>query len=360
VRAAVFLEADQPVSVEEVEPMAPGPRDVVVRVLASGVCHSDLSVVNGTLPGGSQILGHEGTGVVEAAGPEVRHVREGDRVVGTFVPTCGACWFCTHDQAHLCDELFPVLFRPRARRADGTELSAFAGLGTFAEQMTVSDTSIVRVETDLPDEQLALIGCGVTTGVGAVLETARVEPGASVVVIGCGGVGQSVVQGARIAGAAVTVAVDPVPGKRAAALALGATHAVDPGTEDVVAAVRELTSDRGADYAFEAIGSEATLRDAFASTRKGGTTVAVGVHRVGGDVSLPSYNLVLEGKRLLGCVYGSAQVRREFPRLIAFAEDGRLDLASMVSRTIPLDDVNDAFRAMQAGEVIRSVIQPTI
>jgi S-(hydroxymethyl)glutathione dehydrogenase/alcohol dehydrogenase len=320
------------------------------------VCHSDLSVVDGTLPGGPQILGHEGTGIVEAVGPEVRQVREGDRVVGTFIPACGVCWYCVHDQSHLCDETFPVMFIPRAHRHDGTELTTFTGLGTFAEHMTVAEMSVVRVETDLPDEQLALIGCAVTTGVGAVLNTAAVEPGSSVVVVGCGGVGQSVLQGARIAGAELVIAVDPVAAKREAALTLGASHTIDPSADDAASAIRDLTGGRAADYAFEAIGLDATLRQAFACTRKGGTTVAVGVHKVGSDVSVPSYNLVLEGKRLLGTVYGNAQVRREFPRLIAFAETGRLDLASMVSRTIPLDDVNDAFRAMRASEVIRTVI----
>jgi S-(hydroxymethyl)glutathione dehydrogenase/alcohol dehydrogenase len=355
-RAAVFLAKDELLSVEDVTPTDPGPRDVVVRVAASGVCHSDLSVVDGTLPGGPQILGHEGTGIVEAVGPEVRQVAVGDRVVGTFIPVCGVCWYCLHDQSHLCDQAFPVMFTPRAHRRDGTELTTFTGLGTLADTMTVSEISVVRVETDLPDEQLALLGCAVTTGVGAALNTAAVAPGSSVVVVGCGGVGQAVIQGARIAGAEVIVAVDPVAGKREAARALGATHTVDPAADDAAGAVRGLTDGRGADYSFEVIGRNETLRQAFACTRKGGTTVAVGVPTVGSDASVPSYNLVLEGKRLLGTVYGNAQVRREIPRLISFAESGRLDLATMVSRTIPLDEVNDAFRAMREGEVIRTVV----
>jgi S-(hydroxymethyl)glutathione dehydrogenase/alcohol dehydrogenase len=355
-RAAVFLERGRPLVVEDVVPVPPGPRDVVVRVTASGVCHSDLSVVKGTLPGGPQILGHEGTGIVEEVGAEVRHVAVGDRVVGTFIPACGVCWYCLRDQSHLCEEAFPVMFTHRATRHGGQELTPFCGLGTFAERMTVSEISVVKVETDLPDAQLALLGCAVTTGVSAVLNTARVEAGSSVVVVGCGGVGQSVIQGARIAGAARIVAVDPVESKRAAALVLGATDAIDPSVHDPATVVRALTGGRGADYTFEAIGRDTTLRQAFASSRRGGTVVAVGVHELGTDIAVSSYHLVLEERRLLGTVYGNAQVRREIPRLLELAADGRLDLASMVTRTIALDDVNDALRALEAGEVIRSVI----
>ncbi len=242
-RAAVFLEQDQPLSVEDVDPIDAGPEDVIVRITASGVCHSDLSVINGTLPAGPEILGHEGTGVVEAVGGDVTRVKVGDRVIGSFIPACGVCWYCLHDQSNLCAETYPVMFVPRARRADGTELQGFTGLGTFAEMMTVSQHSLVKVESDLPDEQLALIGCGVTTGVGAALNTARVEPGSIVAVIGCGGVGQAVIQGARIAGASRIIAIDPVAMKRDSALKLGATDVVDPTDADPVAAVREMSGD---------------------------------------------------------------------------------------------------------------------
>ncbi len=238
-RAAVFTEQNQPLSVEDVATLDAGPGDVIVRITASGVCHSDLSVINGTLPGGPQVLGHEGAGVVEAVGSDVTRMKVGDRVIGSFIPACGVCWYCLHDQSNLCAETYPVMFVPRVRRADGTELTTFTGLGTFAETMTVSQFSIVKVETDLPDSQLALIGCGVTTGVGAALNTAKVQPGSIVAVIGCGGVGQAVIQGARIAGAARIIAIDPVALKRDAALAFGATDVVDPGAVDPIAAVRE-------------------------------------------------------------------------------------------------------------------------
>jgi S-(hydroxymethyl)glutathione dehydrogenase/alcohol dehydrogenase len=233
---------------------------------------------------------------------------------------------------------------------------AFTGLGTFAEAIVVDHTSVVAIRSDLPDEQLALLGCGVTTGIGAALNTAAVEPGSSVVVIGCGGVGQSVVQGARIAGAGTIIAVDPVALKRETATTLGATHTVDPADGNAVEAVRAITGGRGVDYAFEVIGLPETIREAYDMARRGGTAVVVGMSRVDAEVSFPAFALFHQAKTIVGSHYGSARVRRDFQRLIDLAETGRLDLGAMVSRLITLDEVEDAFRAMEAGEVIRSVI----
>jgi len=356
-RAAIFTELNGPLSVEDVTPIDPGPGDVVVRITASGVCHSDLHVISGSLPMPPPcILGHEGTGVVEAIGPEVKGLQVGDHVIGTFIPACGVCWHCLHDESHLCENTYAVMGSPRATRGDGTPLMTMTGLGTFAEYMTCAEMSLVKIETDVPDEQLALIGCGVTTGVGAALNTARVQPGDTVAVIGCGGVGQSVIQGAKIAGASVIIAVDPVALKRESALGLGATHTVDPGEGDAVEQVKALTGGRGVDYAFEVIGMPSTVAQAFDMARAGGAAVAVGVSHFTESITIPSFPLVLSEKRLLGCVYGSAQVRRDFPRLVGFVENGRLDLGNMISKTLPLDDINEAFRAMKDGEVIRSVL----
>ncbi len=356
-RAAIFTEMDGPLSVEDVTPTDPGPRDVVVRIMASGICHSDLSVINGTLPmPPPAILGHEGAGVVESVGAEVKGLREGDRVIGSFIPACGTCWYCSNHQSNLCENTYTVMMNPRATRSDGTPLPSMTGLGTFAESMICDEMSLVKVDTDLPDDQLALIGCGVTTGVGSALNTAQVVPGSTVVVIGCGGVGQATIQGARIAGAARIIAVDPVQLKRDMALKLGATHTVDPADGDVVAQVMELTSGRGADYAFEVIGNPDLITQAFNCTRQGGMTIAVGVPRSDAMVTIPSFPLILGEKKLVGTVYGSAQVKRDFPRLVSLVEHGQLDLGGMVSRTITLDEVNDGLRAMQDGEVIRSVI----
>ncbi len=356
-RAAIFTEMDGPLSVEDVTPTDPGPGDVVVRITASGLCHSDLSVINGTLPmPPPAILGHEGTGVVEWAGPEVTRVKEGDRIIGSFIPACGVCWYCNNDQSNLCENTYTVMMNPRATRTDGTQLPSMTGLGTFADQMTCSEISVIKVETDLPDDQLALIGCGVTTGVGAAMYTAQVEPGSSVVVIGCGGVGQGVIQGARISGAARIIAVDPVALKRDTALKLGATDVIDPTAGDLAAQVLELTAGRGGDYVFEVIGNPELITQAFMVTRPGGAMVAVGVPRSDAMISIPSFPLILQEKRILGCVYGSAQVRRHFGQLIELIETGRLDVGGMVSRRLDLDEINDGLRAMQEGEVIRSVV----
>jgi S-(hydroxymethyl)glutathione dehydrogenase/alcohol dehydrogenase len=233
---------------------------------------------------------------------------------------------------------------------------ALGGCATFAECTVISERSVVKVDTDIPIEQLALIGCGVTTGVGAALNTAGVEPGSSVAIIGLGGVGQSVLQGCRIAGAGRIIAVDPVELKRKTAEQLGATDLVDTNAGDPVEQVKALTSGRGVDYAFEVIGLPETVVQAYSMARRGGTAIVVGMPRMDSQVTLPGFQLFYDEKKLLGCVYGSAQVKRDFQRLIGLIETGRLDVGSMVSARIGLDDVNDAFRAMEAGEVIRSVI----
>jgi S-(hydroxymethyl)glutathione dehydrogenase/alcohol dehydrogenase len=230
------------------------------------------------------------------------------------------------------------------------------GLGTFSSVMTVDEASVVRVETDLPDAQLALIGCGVTTGVGAALNTARVRPGSTVAVLGCGGVGQAVIQGARIAGAGRIIAIDPQPLKRKMATQLGATDVVDPSAGDPVEQVKALTGGRGVDYAFEVIGLPETIVTTYNLARRGGEVIVVGMARYDAQFTLPAFDVFYSQKTLKGSKYGSAQVRRDFPRFVDLIETGRLDISSMVSKTIKLDGVNDAFRAMEAGEVIRSVI----
>ena len=321
------------------------------------MCHSDLSMWHGwvriPLP---IVLGHEGAGTVESVGPEVTRVKPGDRVIASFVPACGDCFWCLHDQSNLCQMSGQIAGLPKWHRHDGSTLPTMTGLGTFAEAMTVHEASLVRVETDLPAEQLALIGCGVTTGVGAALNTARVLPGSSVAVIGCGGVGQSVLQGARIAGAGRLIAVDPVAMKRKTSEALGATDLVDPADGDPVAQVKELTGGRGADYAFEVIGLPETVQQAYRMARRGGTVVVVGMPRQDSEVTFRGFPLFSDEKKILGCMYGSAQVRRDFPRFVELVETGRLDIGTMVTRRISLDGIDEAFRAMAAGEVIRSVI----
>ena len=356
-RAAMFTETGGALTIEDVEPTPPGPRDVVVKLDASGVCHSDLSLKNGyvgIMPG--TILGHEGAGTVLEVGKEVTKVKAGDTIVAAFIPACGECWFCLHDESHLCDNELAVMMAMRGNRPDGSQYMAMTGLGTFAEQMTCNEQSIVKVDTSVPADQLALIGCGVTTGVGAALNPAEVKPGSTVAIIGCGGVGLSVLQGARIAGASRIIAVDPVEMKRKTAESMGATDFVDPSAGDPVAQVQELTGGRGVDYAFEVIGLPETTLQAYNMIRKGGMAVMVGMTRAEATVTIPTFDLFFNEKTLKGCKYGSGQVRRDFQRFADLIETGRLDTSAMVSRTIALDEVNDAFTAMEKGEVVRSVI----
>ena len=356
-KAAIYVGDAKSLSLEQVKPNDPGPRDVIVQVGASGVCHSDLSIMRGYVPvPPGMVLGHEGAGRVVDVGPEVSRVKKGDRVIASFVPACGACWHCLRDQTELCERESDVSMAMRGSRPDGSPYFCMTGLGTFAETMTVDESSVVKVETDLPDAQLALIGCGVTTGVGAALNTAKVRPGSSVAVLGCGGVGQAVIQGARIAGAARIIAIDPQELKRKTATKLGATDVIDPSKGDPVEQVKALTGGRGADYAFEVIGLPETILTTYNLARRGGEVIIVGMARFEAQFTLPAFGIFFEEKTVRGCKYGSAQVRRDFPRFVELIETRRLDISAMVSKTIKLEAVNDAFRAMEAGEVIRSVI----
>ena len=356
-KAAVAYEAGQPAVVEDLSVPEVGPRDVLVRVAASGICHTDLNVINGLsalpLP---IVLGHEGCGVVEEVGAEVRRVRAGDRVLASVTPACGACWQCLNGMSNHCDLNPAVKAALRFELSDGRRAAAVCGCGTFAEAMVVHEASVVAVETDLADEQLALLGCGVTTGLGAALNTAAVSPGSSVAVIGCGGVGQSVIQGARIAGAAVIVAIDPMPVRREASVRAGATHTVDPAEGDPVEQVRALTDGRGADYSFEVVGRPELMVQAFDMARVQGTVTLVGMPPVGATLTLPAIQAVFSGKRLAGSVVGGSQILRDFPRFIRLAEAGRLDLGSMVSKRIKLDEINYGIDLVTRAEGVRTVI----
>lgn len=356
-RVAVAYDVGRPLVVEDLPVPAIGPRDVLVRIAASGICHTDLTVIEGKSALPLPIVpGHEGCGVVEEVGAEVRRVRVGDRVLASVTPACGSCWWCVNGMSNHCELNPTVKSALRFELADGRRAGAVCGCGTFAEAMVVDEASVVPVQTDLADEQLALLGCGVTTGVGAALNTARVAPGSSVAVIGAGGVGQSVIQGARIAGAAVVIVIDPVAGRREAALRVGATHAVDPGAGDPVQQVRELTEGRGADYTFEAVGRTELMVQAFDLARNEGTVTLVGMAPVDAQLTLPAIRAVFSGKRLAGSVCGGAQILRDFPRFIRLAESGKLDLGAMISQRIKLDEVNDGIDLLTRAEGVRTVI----
>lgn len=356
-RAAVLTAFNEPLTVHEILERPLGPTDVRVRVDASGICGSDISNYKGLRqPPLPVIQGHECAGTVLEVGGDVHHLRSGDRVIASPQGVCGSCWYCVRDKTNLCAHGGDGRNQIRAELEDGTEVGRFYGLGTFSEVLTTDQFRLVKVETDLPAEQLALIGCGVTTGVGAVLNTARVEAGSTVAIIGCGGVGQSAIQGARIAGASRIFAIDPVEMKRAYSAELGATDLIDPTTTDVVEAIREATGGRGVDYTIEALGRTAQLREGFHMTRPGGTLVMVGMPGNDDVISFGGMELWNGERTIKSSMFGSSQIRRDFQRYIDLAESGQLDIGRMISRTIDLTEVNDAYRAMQAGEVVRLVI----
>jgi len=356
-KVVVAYEVGQPLVMEDLPVPDIGPQDVLVRVTASGICHTDLNVINGLSPLPLPIVpGHEGCGVVEEIGSEVRRVRVGDRVLASVTPACGNCWWCLNGMSNHC-ELNPVVKAAlRFELRTGQRIAAVCGCGTFAEAMVVHEASVVRVQTDLADEQLALLGCGVTTGLGAALNTAAVIPGSSVAVIGCGGVGQSVIQGARIAGASVLIAIDPAPGRREASVRVGATHTVDPAAANPIEQVRALTEGRGADFNFEVVGRPELMVQAFDMARAEGTVTLVGMPAVGDTLTLPAIQAVFSGKRLAGSVVGGSQILRDFPRFIRLAEAGQLDLGSMISQRIKLDEINDGIALLTRAEGVRTVI----
>lgn len=358
-KVAVAYEAHKPLSLEDLPQPEVGPRDVLVRLAASGICHTDLNVIAGRSALPLPIVpGHEGCGTVEEVGRDVRRVRVGDRVLASVSPACGACWWCSNAMSNHCDKGPDVRTKSRYQLPNGKRAAAVCGCGTFAEAMVVDEASVVSVQSSLPDEQLALLGCGVTTGVGAVLNTAQVTPGSSVVVIGCGGVGQSVIQAARIAGAITIIAVDPVESRRAASLKLGATHAVDASAADAVEQTRALTRGRGADYSFEVVGRPELMLQAYNAARMEGTVTLVGMPALGTSLTLPAMSAVFSGKRLIGSAVGGAQILRDFPRFIALAESGKLDLGSLVSTRIPLDDINRGLALVESADGVRAVVTP--
>jgi S-(hydroxymethyl)glutathione dehydrogenase/alcohol dehydrogenase len=347
-----------PLRIEDLRIDVPGPREVLVRTAATGVCHSDLHVLEGALPNPVPIvLGHEPAGVVEAIGSEVRQVAVGDHVIACLSVFCGTCEYCIAGRPNLCEgaSTFRGPDEP-PRLANGAErVAQFANLGAFAERMLVHEHALVAIRRDVPLDRAALIGCGVTTGLGAVFNRARVRAGETTVVIGCGGIGLSVVQGCRIAGAARIVAVDTAAWKLELAARLGATDVVDAAQGNPVPRVVEITAG-GADYAFEAIGTPATVRQAVRMARKGGTIVMLGVVPVGTNVELPGADIVLREKTILGCMMGSNRFRIDMPRYLELYRGGQLRLDEMISARLPLEGVNDAFAAMRQGTVARSVI----
>jgi S-(hydroxymethyl)glutathione dehydrogenase/alcohol dehydrogenase len=355
-KAAVFHGPHQPLTIETVDIDKPMGREVLVRTVASGVCHSDLHFVDGFYPfPAPAILGHEAAGIVEAVGPQVVEFRPGDHVICCLSLFCGQCEYCLTGKTHLCQT------RPTRTKGEPPKLSwkgqpvnQFANLSAYAEQMLVHENALVKIDDKMPLAQAALIGCGVTTGVGAVLNTARIEAGTTTAIFGAGGVGLATIQGARIAGARMIIAVDTVAAKLERAKELGATHLVDASKDDPVKAIRTLTGG-GVDYSFEAIGLKIAAEQCFDCIKPGGTATVIGMIPVGQKIELDG-PMFLREKKIQGCSMGSNRFKVDMPRYIELYRQGRLKLDEMVTRRGKLEEVNEAFRAMKAGEVARTVL----
>lgn len=358
----MYREGADSVAVEETEVRGPARGEVTVRVAACGVCHSDLSATNGTIAVPPPlVLGHEGAGTVEEVGEGVEGLAPGDRVVSTFVNRCGRCGWCARGRPALCDQAartartLPDGSTP-VRGAGGEPLGVFSGCGVMAEYATLHAGSVVKIDDAMPLEQAALLACGVMTGVGAVFNTARVEPGSSVIVFGAGGVGLNVIQACRIAGAAVIVAVDPAPAKLELACRFGATHTLSPAAEpNVVRALRRLTGG-GADYAFECVGLGEVVAQAYGALGRGGTAVVVGVAPPEDRTSIGTATLTFGEKTLTGSYFGSARPEQDFPRLVALYRAGRLELDALITTRYAIDEAPRAFADLAAGRNARGMI----
>jgi len=356
-KAAVLRETRKPLTIEEVQVGSPGAHEVRVRTVAAGVCRTDLHFQSGAdlhpLPA---VLGHESAGVVEEVGTEVRYVKPGDHVITCLSVFCGHCEFCLGGRPALCrkEGLRREPGQPPRLTQNGEVMHQFKELSSFAEEMLVHEHALVSIRKDMPLDRAALLGCGVTTGLGAVFRTARIEVGTTTAVIGCGGVGLGAIQGAAIAGASRVIAVDALPEKLELARKLGATDLVNAADGDPVAQVRDLT-DGGVDYSFEAVGRKPTAEQSFQMLKRGGTATVIGLMARGTTIELNGPDLV-EEKKIQGSDMGSNRFRIDLPKYVDFYLSGKLNLDDMVSRRIMLEEVNDAFEWLERGDVARSVI----
>ena len=362
-KAAVLFEVGQKLEIREVEVQKPQAGEVLIRMAAGGVCHSDLHVMTGHLSASlPAILGHEGSGIVEDVGPGVTSVRPSDHVIPLWRLSCGECEYCTGGRPALCPAGTQIRMTGRLLdgtsrfKLDGKEIKHFAGVSSFSQYSVVPEKAVVKIPNDLPLERAALLGCAVITGVGAAINAARVKSGSSVVVFGSGGVGLNVIQGAAIAGAEKIIAVDLLENKLEYARRFGATHTVNASAGNPVEQVRALTDGRGVDYAFEVIGLPTTMRQAYDSLAKRGMAVVVGVTPMTTEVSVPVMSLVFEERVLTGSVYGSSRPRLDILKLIDLYRAGKLKLDELLTRTYPFEQINAAYEALERGEVARSVV----
>ena len=356
-KAAVLREANRPLEIEEVQVSKPGPREVLVRTLAAGVCHSDLHFMDGSYPYAlPTILGHESAGIVEQVGSDVTYVKKGDHVITCLSAFCGHCNKCLTGHLSLCQS--PEVSRKAEEESrllqNNKPIHQFLNLSSFAEMMLIHEHALVKVREDMPMDRAALIGCSTTTGVGAVFHTAGVEPGSTVAVLGCGGVGLAAINGAAIAGAGIIIAVDMVESKLELAKVMGATHCINASKCDAVGEVLELTKG-GCDYTFEAIGLKQTAEQAFKMLCSGGVATIIGMIPVGTMIELHGVDFLAE-KKIQGSNMGSNRFRIDMPRFVEFYLSGKLHLDQMISRHIKLADVNHALDALKTGQEARHII----
>jgi len=365
VRAAVAYQAGQPLRIETVELDGPKAGEVLVEIKATGVCHTDAYTLSGADPEGlfPTILGHEGAGIVVDVGAGVKSLRKGDHVIPLYTPECRECEYCLNPKTNLCQAIRSTqgqgLMPDGSSRFSlgGKKLHHYMGTSTFAQYTVVPEIALAKIREDAPFDKVCYIGCGVTTGIGAVIYTAKVEPGAKVVVFGLGGIGLNVVQSARMAGADMIVGVDLNPARRAMAEKFGVTHFVNPSEVDgdLVAYLVNLTKG-GADYSFECIGNTKVMRQALECCHKGwGTSVIIGVAEAGAEISTRPFQLVT-GRNWRGSAFGGARGRTDVPKIVDWYMEGKIDIDSLITHTMPLDRINDAFDLMHRGESIRSVV----
>lgn len=359
-KAAIFRRTGQPLEIAELDIDSPRGREVLIRTAAAGICHSDYHLMDGSRPPTSAhpvVLGHEAAGVIEAVGPDVTTVAPGDHVVTCISGFCGACEQCLGGHPNLC--VAGVVSRspgqPSRLGLSGEPAEQFFGIGAFAEYMLLHENSVAAVDADIPFDKAALMGCAVLSGLGAVFRTARVEPGATVAVFGCGGVGLSIIQGARLAGAAQIIAVDRVESKLVLARELGATDLIDAGEQDATAEIRAITGGKGAEHVLEAVGSIALIRQASESLSIRGTLTIVGVPPTGSIIEIP-WSALRPECRVQTSRMGSNRFRFDIPRYLKLHQQGRLRLDEMVTGHIPLTEINEGFDAMVAGRAVRTMV----
>jgi len=357
-KAAILNGYNEKLVIDEIDVADPQEGEVRVKMRASGVCHSDMHVIKGDLPIPTPcVLGHEGSATVEAVGRGVTTLKEGDDVILSWVPPCGNCHYCVAGKKYLCEHAQMAMLTGGSRLSKGgAPLFSIQGVASFAERTTLPASGCVPIHNGTSHDVACLVGCGVMTGVGAAINTVQIEAGQTVAVIGCGGVGLNVIQGAAIRGAGQIIAVDRVPAKLELAKKFGATHVVNSANEPMSGAIQGLTGGLGVDWAFEVIGIPEVITEAFMAVKRGGKVVVVGVPPMTSMVTIPGALLALAEKSVIGSLYGSGDVRRDMPRMLDLYAAGKLKLKELVSRTLPLEKINDAFDAMKSGEVARSVI----